>query len=728
MQNSLDKLLALKKRTTIVIAHRLSTIQNADKIAVIDGGKIVEMGSHTALMAKDNGIYKKLVEAQHMHIAPIALSPDNKEASEVGSFRKTTSGALSVVGSLTDDEKPKEQLYQVTASRIWQMSKEEKNYIIIGVISAIFTGAAYPVWGVLLNKVTVLFFKIHLTKDQMRAEALWWSLAFAGLGIVFGAAGVMKSYGFAVTSEQLTTKIRIQGFRAMLEQEVGWYDLDENSSGALTTRLASDTALIQANTSEMLNRTVVSLFTLGVAFAIAFYYSWLMTLVLLAVFPILIFGNYVQMEMMSGQANSKKSNNGDVKAGSLLAELVANIRTVASLSMESRLNKQYYEYLSQSKDVDMKTGIKSGFGNGLSQGLLFAAQAILFYFGGEFVSDGRITFEKMFGVLLAIMLSASGLGSAAQNMTDAGKAKQATSNAFAIIDRQSLIPASGTNGAKPGTVIGDIEVCNLHFSYPTRPNSKVYKDYSLQIKARTTVALVGGSGEGKSTLLGILERFYNPSSGCIKLDGHDISTLNVAWLRDHISLVGQEPVLFGGTIAENIAYGRPGASMTEIEDAAKMANAFDFINQFPDKFNTDVGVRGVQVSGGQKQRIAIARSIIRDPPVLLLDEATSALDNESEKIVQASLDKLLKAKPRTTIVIAHRLSSIKDSDAIAVVKNGHIVELGKHEELMEISGGVYRGLVAKQMNISELQYTLHMYGLFYNPLSGMKMHTSLTKI
>jgi ATP-binding cassette subfamily B (MDR/TAP) protein 1 len=212
---------------------------------------------------------------------------------------------------------------------------------------------------------------------------------------------------------------------------------------------------------------------------------------------------------------------------------------------------------------------------------------------------------------------------------------------------------------------------------------QVCNGYSLEIAAGTTVALVGASGSGKSTAIQLMERFYDPDSGVVTLDGVDLRELNVRWLRQQIGLVGQEPVLFSGTIAENIAYGKPGSTPADVEQAARMANAWDFIQEFPAKFDTDVGEKGGQLSGGQKQRIAIARAMIKNPAVLLLDEATSALDTESERIVQGALDELLAKYKRTTIVIAHRLSTIRNADKIAVVDKGKIVEEGTHDELMD---------------------------------------------
>lgn len=713
VQESLDQLLANSRRTTIIIAHRLSTIRNATRIAVHSGGSIVEIGSHDELMQRPNGHYRLLVEAQsratteEKNGAPTEVTALEDIESADDHVRSARSSRLSISRhSLSEKEGPKEDgvelgdadLPPIAMSRIWKMSLPEWRFLIVGAFGAIVNAAVFPVWGVLLVKVTVLFFRLDYTKSEMLSHARWWSLGFVGLGILFAVSITLQHYGFAVVSQRLVSRVRLATFSAMLHQEIGWFDLDENASGALVSRLATDSAVLQAMTSETLNRSLVNLTTLTIAFAIAFFYSWQMTLILLAAFPVLVISSFVQAQQMAGTSGNKKNNDADTAAGSLLSEVIGSIRTVASFSMEKALNHLYVGYLNVSKEADVKIGIIGGLSFGISQGAMFMVMAFLFYISGRWISRGIITFEEFFMVLMVIMLSTFAMGMAAQGATDGAKAKRSAQRVFKVIDRKPLIDATSNTGRSLEHVEGDIEFRNLQFAYPARPDAKIYKNYSLKIERGQTVALVGASGSGKSTAIALLERFYDPAAGVVTLDGADLKELNLQWLRQHVSLVSQEPVLFAGTIAENIELGKPGSTREEIMEAAKKANAYDFIVNFPDGFDTDVGDRGAQVSGGQKQRIAIARAILSDPAVLLLDEATSALDNESERVVQASLDRLLALKQRTTIIVAHRLSTIRNANLIAVTHDGAIVEQGTHDQLMQLPNGIYKGLVARQMN------------------------------
>jgi len=349
-----------------------------------------------------------------------------------------------------------------------------------------------------------------------------------------------------------------------------------------------------------------------------------------------------------------------------------------------------------------------GFGQG-SIMLLFGG---IFWYGFWLIDQGAVDggfgsdtacgvdfgamIEKIQLPMISMLMLLLTIGQSAALVTDAGAAAKAAVELFERIDRPSLRDPFSESGQKLDEVSGAIEVYNVRFAYPTRPDFFICKGYSLKVEAGQTCALCGPSGSGKSTIVALLQRFYDPLSGVVMLDGVDIKSLNLQWLRSQIGLVGQEPVLFDGTVAQNIAYGKEGVTRASVETASKLANAHDFImNSLSDGYDTQVGLGGGKLSGGQKQRVAIARALVRKPVVMLLDEATSALDNDSEKVVQAALDELMTQQKRTTITIAHRLSTIRNADQIAVVNKGKVVENGTHDDLLS-QGGLYYELVQAQ--------------------------------
>ncbi|CAK4421680.1 unnamed protein product [Aphanomyces euteiches] len=683
VQASLDRLLASHQRTTVIIAHRLSTIRDADRIVVLDHGQVVEDGNHESLLTIENGHYKALVEAQSRGGGGDDKE-DKEDVGEKAQLVRKVSFALTKASEETASETSEADpsVRDVPLSRVWRLSRPDTWHIVFGGMGALVHGGLYPIWGLLMTKCMVVFFQQERGVHGMRVEGLKWSMGFIGLAAAIFIALAVQCHQFALVCERLTARIRGMCFRSMLRQDIGWFDDATNSSGALTTRLATDSGAIRVMTAETLNAVLIYFSTLSVTFAICFYYSWRMTLVFMAMLPVLAAGMTLQLQMIA--AAGKTVNNGDVKAGALLNEAVNAIRTVASFNLADATNAAYLVNLQASAAADRKEGYGGGVAYSMSQSSMIFALAGIFYYGGWLTRHGLLDFQSMFMVLNVASFCTLGVGTGAQGMGDVLKAKKAVKSIFAIIDRQPPIDAMDVDaGIKLDHVKGDVELRGLDFTYPSRPDSKIYKNYNLHIQSGQTVALVGGSGSGKSTAINLIERFYDPNAGAVFLDGVDLKAINVQSLRNHISIVSQEPVLFVGTIGENIATGKPGATQAEIEDAAKKANAHAFIMQFPDGYNTSVGDRGVQVSG--------------DPEILLLDEATSALDNESERIVQASLDALLQQKRRTTIVVAHRLSTIRNADVIAVTEGGRIAELGTHNELLAIPNGIYANLVARQM-------------------------------
>jgi ATP-binding cassette subfamily B (MDR/TAP) protein 1 len=423
-----------------------------------------------------------------------------------------------------------------------------------------------------------------------------------------------------------------------------------------------------------------------------------MMVIILVIIPFIGINGYIQIKFMKGFSADAKAKYEE--ASQVANDAVGSIRTVASFCAEEKVMEMYKKRCEDTIKSGIKQGLISGVGFGISFFVLYSVYASCFYVGARLVKAGRTNFNDVFQVFLALTLTAVGISQASSFAPDSSKGKGAAVSIFRIIDRISKIDSRDESGMVLENVKGDIELCHISFTYQTRPDVQVFRDLCLSIRAGQTVALVGESGSGKSTVISLLQRFYDPDSGHITLDGVELKKLRLKWLRQQMGLVGQEPVLFNDTIRANIAYGKGGEEATEAEiiAASELANAHRFISSIQKGYDTVVGERGIQLSGGQKQRVAIARAIVKEPKILLLDEATSALDAESERVVQDALDRVM--VNRTTIVVAHRLSTIKNADVIAVVKNGVIAEKGTHETLINIEGGVYASLVQLHINAS----------------------------
>ncbi|BAT76970.1 hypothetical protein VIGAN_01504500 [Vigna angularis var. angularis] len=351
----------------------------------------------------------------------------------------------------------------------------------------------------------------------------------------------------------------------------------------------------------------------------------------------------------------------------------------------------YQKKCSGTIQTGIRQGLVSGTSFGISLFLVFSVNAGSFYAAARLVESGKTSISDVFRVFFTLTLAAVAMTQSGFMAPGASKAKSAVASIYAILEQKSNIDPSDESGMMLQEVRGEIEFHHVTFKYPTRPDVLVFRDLSLTINAGETIALAGESGSGKSTVISLLQRFYDPDSGQITLDGTEIKNLQLKWFRKQMGLVSQEPILFNDTIRANIAYGKGGdATEAEIIAAAELANAHKFISSLQQGYDTVVGERGIQLSGGQKQRVAIARAIVKSPKILLLDEATSALDAESERVVQDALDRVRVDK--TTIVVAHRLSTIKDADSIAVVEHGVIAEQGKHDTLIN-KGGIYASLV-----------------------------------
>eukprot|EP01034_Spumella_vulgaris_P022180 gene22180-28290_t len=372
------------------------------------------------------------------------------------------------------------------------------------------------------------------------------------------------------------------------------------------------------------------------------------------------------------------------------AESVSNARIMKSFGAEEWESQQYFDNITTSYLKGAKKALAYGvFAGGLGY-LAGVAILVVVYYGATLVIAGKLSIGNLTAFILYTIYIAVGLGIFSSLYTEFMNAVGASERIFRILDTEPTIPSRG--GVWPAACTGHIHFKDVHFAYPTRRDMPVLQGLTLDVTPFQTVALVGSSGSGKSTVLNLLERFYDATSGSITIDGVDLRTIDPRWLHRNIAIVPQEPVLFSGTIKSNIIYSRLAAdphsasepaTMAEVIEAGRQANAHDFIMSFPEGYDTVVGERGVRLSGGQKQRVAIARALLANPKILLLDEATSALDSESEMLVQDAITKLM--KQRTVIIIAHRLSTVRDADVIAVFGGGRIVDAGRHEELLRDS-------------------------------------------
>ncbi|MCO5556390.1 hypothetical protein L7F22_009938 [Adiantum nelumboides] len=428
-------------------------------------------------------------------------------------------------------------------------------------------------------------------------------------------------------------------------------------------------------------------------FGVGFSSVWQLSLVTLSVVPLIALAGGLYAYILVGLTN--ESHDAYVKAGEITEQVLSQIRTVYAFGGEKRAVSSYTNALKSTLELGKKGGLAKGLGMGVMYCFLLGAWALLLWYSGKLVRDGVTNGGQAFTTILNVIISGLALGQAAPDLAAFGKAKVAGFTLMEMISRKPNINHSDCVGTKLSKVDGHIELKHVLFSYPSRPKTYIFQDFSLDIPAGKVVAIVGGSGSGKSTVISLVERFYDPIKGEVLLDGLNLKVLQLRWLRGQLALVNQEPALFATTLRENILYGKEDSTMDDIIGAAKISGAGTFIEMLPNGYETQVGERGVQLSGGQKQRIAIARAMIKDPTILLLDEATSALDAESEKSVQEALDRVMMG--RTTIVVAHRLSTIRNADFIAVVQNGSVVEYGTHAELMsKTDSGAYSSLVKLQ--------------------------------
>lgn len=727
VQAALEK--AAAGRTTITIAHRLSTIKDAHNIVVMTTGRIVEQGTHDDLVER-KGAYYNLVSAQNIAAAN-ELTPEEEAAIDAQDSalirRMSTNKGEGYVSDPDDNIQSKLNRTETTKSAssvalqgrqkeveqkdsLWTLIKliasfnaPEWKLMVFGLFWSIICGGGNPTSAVFFAKQIItlsgygLFGDelLKLTPEQQQAtlsarghaakhESDFWSAMFLMLAFVQFIAFTCQGVAFAICSERLIHRVRDRAFRTMLRQDVAFFDKDENTAGALTSFLSTETTHVAGLSGATLGTIMLTVTTLVAAIAVSTAIGWKLALVCIATIPVLLGCGFFRFWMLAHfQRRSKAAY---AASASYASEAISSIRTVAALTRETDVLNQYRNSLAIQQRRSLISVLKSSLLYGASQSLMFLCFALGFWYGGQLIGDQVYTQFQFFLCFMSVVFGAQSAGTIFSFAPDMGKAHHAAQELKILFDRKPTIDSWSEDGIPVTEVDGTVEFRDVHFRYPTRPEQPVLRGLNLTIRPGQYVALVGASGCGKSTTISLLERFYDPLAGGVFVDGKEISTLNINDYRSFIALVSQEPTLYHGTIRDNILLGTPKEDVSDdaIEFACREANIYEFIMSLPEGFNTVVGSKGALLSGGQKQRVAIARALIRDPKILLLDEATSALDSESEHVVQAALDKA--AKGRTTIAVAHRLSTIQKADIIYVFDQGRIVEAGTHSELMRQNG------------------------------------------
>uniref|UniRef100_A0A8C2N7N8 Bile salt export pump n=1 Tax=Capra hircus TaxID=9925 RepID=A0A8C2N7N8_CAPHI len=617
--------------TIISVAHRLSTIRTADVIIGFEHGTAVERGTHEELLER-KGVYFTLITLQ---------SQGDQAFNE-----KDIKGKCPF--SYDKNIPVEEEIEPAPVRRILKLNAREWPYMLVGSVGAAVNGTVTPMYAFLFSQILGTF--SIPDKEEQRSQIHGVCLLFVAIGCLSLCTQFLQGYAFAKSGELLTKRLRKLGFRAMLGQDIGWFDDLRNSPGALTTRLATDASQVQG-VSHGETRDVAT----GGDFLS---FAWKLSLVIVCFFPFLALSGAIQTRMLMGFATHDKESL--EVAGQITNEALSNIRTVAGIGKE----RQFIEAFEAELEKPYKTALRKaniyGLCFGFSQCIVFVANSASYRYGGYLIPNEGLHFSYVFRVISSVVLSATALGRASSYTPSYAKAKISAARFFQLLDRRPAINVYSSAGERWDNFRGQIDFVDCKFTYPSRPDVQVLNGLSVSVGPGKTLAFVGSSGCGKSTSVQLLERFYDPDQGKVMIDGHDSKNVNIQFLRSNIGIVSQEPVLFACSIMDNIKYGdnTKEIPMEKVIEAAKQAQLHDFVMSLPEKYETNVGSQGSQLSRGEKQRIAIARAIVRDPKILLLDEATSALDTESEKV---GID-FLSLRPSS---VAEKMGSMQNKEVVS---------------------------------------------------------------
>ncbi|KAF3902351.1 hypothetical protein AA313_de0207285 [Arthrobotrys entomopaga] len=698
--------------TIVMITHRLSSVKNADNIIVMSTGEVVEQGTHENLILVD-GPYNQLLMMQKKSSNLSREASTEKtamlsEKAEIVAVTADSSSSIVKRKSMCLARSPKKMPPSV--KRTMAMCRPDLPIILAGILSSVLTGSLVVAESVLFGYI-ISCLRGEIPEHGPQNPSFY-CLMFFVIGIVALFAYASSGFCFGLVSERLVQRLRDLCFQKIMEQDLSFFADPEHSETALVASIQSDTAALTSLSGVMIGTIVSVTTTLVGGIVVAHIVAWKIAVVLLPALPVIVLAGYLRLRvLMKAQVKQETTY---VKAASMATEATNAIRTVASLVREDGVMREYKAELLKAEKGHTKFILQGSAIMALALSIGFFVYALAYWWGSKQVRSGEYSIVEFFIVLPALLFSAQTAGQVFSLAPEFTKAAAASRRIFQLLDIQPIISAS-SDASDPDirrdekevsmterNLKGSIEFKHVTFSYPTRPDAMVIRDISLSIRPGEFVAIVGDSGSGKSSLLSLIQRFYDPTSGSILVDNEDISTLAISKHRNRISILSQDLTLFSESVFFNIAIGA-GQNISKVtrdmvETVCKRVGMHDFIMSLTEGYETHCGRNGSCFSGGQIQRIALARALIRNPEILILDEPTSALDVYNEgTVMKAILESSSGGLElgRTVVMVAHRLGTVIGADRIVVLRKGRIVEMGNHEELME-AGGVYAGMAIQQ--------------------------------